>query len=275
MHVEALAGKVAVVTGAARGLGLGLARAFAEADMRVVLSDIDEAGLEEAVASVREAGADAIGVVTDITDENAVNHLRDVTFERFGTAHVLCNNGGPASTGRLDEPIDVGAWRHAMDMLVYSVLYGINAFLPRFLEQGEGHIVNTSSRSGLVPVPVLGAYSPAKSAVLLLSEVLHANLAERGAPVGVTVLTPGFLRTERTTAALSDADETDRTDPALVEWLTDRMKTAVDPIDVGRLTVRAIEANALYVNTHRETLKWVQERIDAMVADADRIGTVR
>jgi NAD(P)-dependent dehydrogenase (short-subunit alcohol dehydrogenase family) len=273
--VEELAGKVAVVTGAARGLGLGLARAFVEEGMRVVLSDIDEPALESAVAALRDAGAEVIGVAADITDEQAVARLRDLTFERFGTAHVLCNNGGPASTPPLDEPIDVDAWRQVMEMLVYSVLHGINTFLPRFLEQGEGHIVNTSSRSGLVPIPVLGAYSPAKSAVLFLSEVLHANLVDHGAPVGVTALTPGFLRTERTTEALADAETSDRADPAVRAWITERMKSAVDPIDVGRLTVRAIKANALYVNTHRETLTWVQERVDAMVADADRIGTIR
>jgi NAD(P)-dependent dehydrogenase (short-subunit alcohol dehydrogenase family) len=273
--VEELSGKVAVVTGAAQGIGLGLARAFAEEGMRVVLSDVNVSALEDAVASVRDSGAEAIGVVADITDEQAIGRLRDATLEHFGGAHVLCNNGGPASTPRLDEPIDVDAWRDVMEMLVYSVLHGINAFLPHFLEQGEGHIVNTSSRSGLVPVPVLGAYSPAKSAVLLLSEVLHANLAEAGSPVGVTVLTPGFVRTERTAAALTDSEETGRTDPALVEWLTDRMKTAVDPIDVGRLAVRAIKQRALYANTHRETLTWVQERVDKMVADADRVGTIR
>ena len=273
--MQDLAGKVAVVTGGARGAGLGLARAFAEREMRVVLADIDETALDAAVDSVQTGGAEAIGIVADVTDPQALADLRDATFSRFGTAHVLCNNGGPASTPPLDQPIDIEQWKQAMDLLVYSVLHGINAFLPRFLEQREGHIVNTASRAALVPVPVLGAYSPAKSAVLSISEVLHAALSERGARVGVSVLTPGFLRTERSLAARAGADRGELIDPVLEKFLTDRMASAVDPVDLGRLTVRAIMANALYVNTHHETFEWLDERVARMVADADRIGTVR
>jgi short-subunit dehydrogenase len=162
-----------------------------------------------------------------------------------------------------------------MDILVYSVLHGINAFLPRMLEQGEGHIVNTASRGALVPVPVLGVYSPAKAAVFSLSEVLQANLPERHAPVGVTVLTPGFIRTERSAAALAGAERGEPMDPAMHEFLSTRMANAVDPIDLGRLTARAIKQNALYVNTHRETFDWLKERAERMLADADRIGTIR
>jgi NAD(P)-dependent dehydrogenase (short-subunit alcohol dehydrogenase family) len=273
--LDSLAGKVAVVTGAARGIGLGLAQAFAEEGARVVLSDIDGPALESAVASLREAGTDAIGVTADVTDIDAVTRLRDVTFEVFGTAHIVCNNPGPAASARLDEPIDVEQWKRVMDLLVYSVLHGINIFLPRLLEQGEGHFVNTASRSALVPVPILGAYSPAKSAVLSLSEVLHANLTERESPVGVTVLTPGFIRTERSVAALAAKEPSEQADPAFQAFFVDRMARAVDPIDLGRLTVRAIKENVLYVNTHRETFGWLEERVDRMVADADRIGTVR
>jgi NAD(P)-dependent dehydrogenase (short-subunit alcohol dehydrogenase family) len=273
MHM--LAGKVAVVTGAARGIGLGLARAFAEERMRIVVSDINAIMLEEAVASLRSAGAEVIGVPADITDDDAILRLRDATYEHFGTAHVLCNNGGPAASNPLDQPVDIAQWNRAMDLLVCSVLRGINAFLPRMIEQGDGHIVNTASRAALVPVPVLGVYSPAKSAVLSLSEVLHANLAERGAAVGVSVLTPGFVRSEHHVAASDGGEQKAETDPAVRAFIEERMANAVDPIDVGRLTVRAVQQNALYINTHRETFGWLQERVNRMVADADRIGTIR
>jgi NAD(P)-dependent dehydrogenase (short-subunit alcohol dehydrogenase family) len=267
-------GQVAVVTGAARGIGFGLASAFAEEGLRVVLADIDEPALEGAVASLREAGAEAIGVPTDITRPDALARLRDRTFEQFGTVHVLCNNGGPGISDPLDRPIDVERWKHIMDLLVYSVLYGINAFLPQMLEQGEGHIVNTSSGAGLTPVRQFGAYSPAKSAVLSLSEVLHGNLADRGAPVGVSVITPSFVRTENAVAGIEAAEQDPDADPAILDFMRAGMVRAVDPIDVGRLTIRAIRDNALYINTHRERLEGIQARVDGMVADADRIGTL-
>jgi NAD(P)-dependent dehydrogenase (short-subunit alcohol dehydrogenase family) len=273
--MQMLAGKVAVVTGAARGIGLGLARAFAEERMRIVVSDVNAVGLEEAVASLQSAGADVIGIPADITHDDAMLRLRDCAYEHFGTVHVLCNNGGPAVSNSLDQPVDIDQWNRAMDLLVCSVLRGINAFLPRMIEQGGGHIVNTSSRAALVPVPVLGVYSPAKSAVLALSEILQANLAERGVAVGVSVLTPGFVRSEHHVAAEEGGEQKAETDPAVRAFIEARMANAVDPIDVGRLTVRAVKQDALYVNTHRETFGWLQERIDRMVADADRIGTIR
>lgn len=273
--MEDFAGKVAVVTGGARGVGLGLARALAEQDMRIVLADIDENALQGAVESLRAAGTDAIGVPTDVSDAQALTRLRDAAFERFETVHILCNNATAGGGGPFCEPIDVGTWQFAMAGTVYSVLHGLNAFLPRMLKQGEGHIVNTASRQGLVPSPILGAYPPAKSAVIALSEMLHAELAERAEAVGVTVLTPGGVRTEGILASLAAHESGEYDDPAMREFLTSRVAAAVEPIDFGRLVVRAIQAGALYVNSHRETITWLQERIDRMIGDADRIGTLR
>jgi NAD(P)-dependent dehydrogenase (short-subunit alcohol dehydrogenase family) len=201
--MDDLTGKVAVITGGARGVGLGLAKAFAGQGMRLVLSDINTTTLDEAVATLRASGAEAIGVTADVSDTAAVNHLRDEAFARFGTVHVLCNNATGGGGGPFCEPIDVSVWETAMSATVYSVLRGLNAFLPRMLDQGDGHIVNTASRQGLVPSPILGSYPPAKSAVIALSEMLHAELAERGSPVGVTVLTPGGVKTEGILASLA------------------------------------------------------------------------
>jgi NAD(P)-dependent dehydrogenase (short-subunit alcohol dehydrogenase family) len=273
--MEALAGKVAVVTGGARGLGLGLAQAFAEERMRLVLADIDESALNKAVETLQDCGAEAIGILTDVAEAEALVRLREAAFDRFGTVHVLCNNASAGGGGPLSEPIDVATWERVMAGAVYSVLHGLNAFLPRMLEQGEGHVVNTASRQGLVPVPVLGAYPPAKAAVIALSEMLHAELAERGAAVGVTVLTPGGVRTEGIVGSLAAVERDPSADPAMREFLATRVAAAVEPIELGRLTVRAITMRALYVNSHRETLTWLQERVDRMAADADRIGTIR
>lgn len=273
--MDDLTGKVAVVTGGARGVGLGLARALAEQGMRMVLADIDDTALEKAVSTLHESGVDAIGVPTDVADADAVIRLRDAAFDRFDTVHVLCNNATGGGGGPFCEPIDLAVWQSAMAGTVYSVLHGLNAFLARMLEQGEGHVVNTASRQGLVASPILGAYPPAKSAVITLSEMLHAELTERGTPVGVTVLTPGGVRTEGILGSLAEVERTQPRDEAMYEFLATRVAAAVEPLDLGRLTVRAIKEGALYVNSHRETLTWLQERVDRMVADADRIGTLR
>jgi NAD(P)-dependent dehydrogenase (short-subunit alcohol dehydrogenase family) len=274
--VQDLAGKVAVVTGGARGLGYGLVGAFAESGMRIVIADFDEAALGPAVESVRSTGAEAVGVVADVTDAASVERLRDEAFQRFGTVHVLCNNAATAKPQpSLCEPIDVGLWQFTMTSCVYSVLHGLNAFLPRMLEQGDGHIVNTASRVGLVANPILGAYSPAKAAVVSLSEMLHRDLSGRGSPVGVTVLTPGGVKTPALLDALAAHERGDVDDREMRELLAARVADAVEPIDVGRLVVRAIQTDTFYVNTHRDTLDWLAQRSSDIVADADRIGTIR
>jgi NAD(P)-dependent dehydrogenase (short-subunit alcohol dehydrogenase family) len=273
--MDKLAGRVAVVTGGARGVGLGLAKAFAEQGMRLVLADIDQAALRDAVATLRASGAEVIGVAADVSDASAIARLRDHAYERFGPVDVLCNNAGGGGGGPCCEPIDVAGWESAMTATVYSVLHGLNAFLPRMLDRDEGHIVNTASRQGLVPSPNLGAYPPAKAAVIALSEMLQAELAERASAVGVTVLTPGGVRTEGILASLALHETGQRDDPAMREFLAARVAAAVDPVDLGRLVVQAIRTRALYVNTHRETLQWLQERVDRMVADADTTGTLR
>jgi NAD(P)-dependent dehydrogenase (short-subunit alcohol dehydrogenase family) len=273
--MDDLAGKVALVTGGARGVGLGLARAFAEQGMSLVLADIDQAALRDAVATLRASGAEVLGVTADVCDRTAVALLRDQAFDRFGRVDVLCNNAGAGGGGPLCAPIDVAAWESAMAATVYSVLHGLNAFLPLMLDRDEGHIINTASRQGLVPSPALGAYPPAKSAVISLSEMLRAELAERGSSVGVTVLTPGGVRTEGILASLAMHESGQRNDPAMRAFLASRVAAAVEPVDLGRLVVRAIRTKTLYVNTHRETLEWLQERVDRMVSDAGKAGTLR
>jgi NAD(P)-dependent dehydrogenase (short-subunit alcohol dehydrogenase family) len=270
--MDDLAGKVAVITGGAGALGLGLARVFAAEGMRIVLADIDAPALDRAVGSLGGSEVEVLGVVTDVADPDAVVRLRDATFERFGTAHVLCNNAMAGGGGPLCEPIDVARWHVVMDVSLFPVLHGLNAFLPRMLEQGCGHIVNTASRQGLVPTWIFGAYPAAKAAMISLSEMLHQEIVERGAPVGVTVLTPGGIRTPGLIAAAEDAERTGSPHHA---DLASRVAIAVEPDDLARLVVRAIKANVFYVNSHRETLEWMQARVDRMIADADDLGTLR
>jgi NAD(P)-dependent dehydrogenase (short-subunit alcohol dehydrogenase family) len=142
------------------------------------------------------------------------------------------------------------------------------------LEQGEGHIVNTASRGGLLPLPDLGAYVPSKFALVAYSEMLQTELARRGAGVEVTVLTPSGLRTPMLLDANAAFEQRAEKDPAEVEFRRALFANAVEPIDFARLVVRAIRADARYVNSHRVTLDLVQKRVDRMLADTDKIGTV-
>jgi NAD(P)-dependent dehydrogenase (short-subunit alcohol dehydrogenase family) len=272
--MQVLTGKVAVITGAAKGLGFALATALAEEGTRLVLADIDEADLERAAGQLRDGGAEALSLPTDVSDSRAIEILRDFAYERFGTVHILCNNAGVAGGWSVSEPVDVARWEFVFGINFYGAVRGVNAFLPRMLEQGAGHIVNTASRGGLLPLPDLGAYVPSKFALVAYSEMLQTELARRNAGVDVTVLTPSGLRTPMLFNANAAFDQRAEKDPAEVEFRRALYANAVDPIDFARLAVRAIKADALYVNSHRATLDLVQKRTDRMLADTEAIGTV-
>ena len=143
-------GRVAVVTGGAGGIGLAMARAFALRGARIVLADVDAPALARAEQELAAAGAEALGVVADVTRRESVAALADAAFGRFGAVHLLCNNAGIAVAGPL-VGADAGDWRKAMDVNFWGVVHGIDAFLPRMIAQRRGgHVVNTASMAGLV-----------------------------------------------------------------------------------------------------------------------------
>ena len=191
MQLEA--GKIAVVTGAASGIGLALADRFATAGMHVVLADIDETGLETAAVQIRAHEVDTLTVRTDVSDEAAVQALAAATVERFGGAHLVCNNAGIASQG---DPWfgALSSWTWTIGVNLWGVIHGIRAFLPVLAESGGGHIVNTASMAGLMP-GAAAPYDATKHAVVALSEDLYLNLQMAGQPIGVSVLCPGWVRT--------------------------------------------------------------------------------
>jgi NAD(P)-dependent dehydrogenase (short-subunit alcohol dehydrogenase family) len=192
--MEELAGRVAVVTGGAGGVGRALGERFAAEGMRVVLADVFAEPLEEAVAAVRDRGAEAIGVVTDVSDLASVEHLADAAYDAFGAVHVLCNNAGvgAGAEGHIWDhtPNDWG-WGLAVNL--WGVIHGIKAFVPRMLEAGEeGHVVNTSSgNGGIAPLTSTAIYATTKAAVTTVTEVLYGQLRAVGSPIGASVLFPG------------------------------------------------------------------------------------
>ncbi|WP_221355041.1 SDR family NAD(P)-dependent oxidoreductase [Streptomyces beigongshangae] len=193
-------GQVAVVTGAASGVGLAMARRFAAEGLRVVLADVEEAALEEAAAGLRGDGAAVHARVVDVGEREEVLALAEETYGRFGAVHVLCNNAGVGSgaEGRMWEH-DPNDWRWAFAVNVWGVFHGIQAFVPRMLAGGgPGHVVNTSSADGgIAPLPTASVYAVTKAAVVTMTESLYAHLRADRAPVGASVLFPGphMLRT--------------------------------------------------------------------------------
>ncbi|MEU8032355.1 SDR family NAD(P)-dependent oxidoreductase [Streptomyces sp. NPDC049099] len=194
------AGQVAVVTGAASGVGLAMARRFAAEGLKVVLADVEEAALDKAAAGLRAEGADVHARVADVGERAQVMELAEAAYDTYGAVHVLCNNAGVGSgaEGRMWEH-DPNDWRWAFAVNVWGVFHGVQAFVPRMIKSGQpGHVVNTSSSDGgIAPLPTASVYAVTKAAVVTLTESLYAHLKAEHARVGASVLFPGphMLRT--------------------------------------------------------------------------------
>lgn len=198
--MEEFAGRVAVVTGGAGGIGRALGERFATAGMKVVLGDLVAEPLDAVVAELRADGHDVTGVVTDVSDLSSVEHLRDRAYEEYGAVHVLCNNAGvgAGAEGKMWEHT-LNDWGWGLSVNVWGVIHGIKAFVPAMLEGGEeGHVVNTSSgNGGIAPMTSTAIYATTKAAVTTLTEVLYGQLRSIESRIGVSVLFPGpkVLRT--------------------------------------------------------------------------------
>ena len=191
--MELTPGKVAVVTGAASGIGLALAERFAQAGLDVVLADVEQPALQAAEQKVAGLGAKTLAVPTDVSDEAAVNALAAAAVDCFGAVHVVCNNAGVAS---LADPWfgPLSAWKWVLGVNLWGVIHGIRAFLPLLATQRESCIVNTASAAGLIP-GVGPIYDAAKHAVVAISEDLYRAMNVAMLPIGVSVLCPGWVRT--------------------------------------------------------------------------------
>ncbi len=174
-----LGGKVAVVTGAASGIGRATATRLAEEGMKVVMADIEEAALEGAVAELAGAGHEVLGVPTDVSDWEAVSRLADSTMKAFGGVNVVHNNAGVVVSGPVAE-LTLADWEWVLGVDLWSVVYGVKAFLPLIRKAGEGHIVNTASTAGLQASETIAPYNVAKFGVVALTETLRAEGARLG-----------------------------------------------------------------------------------------------
>jgi NAD(P)-dependent dehydrogenase (short-subunit alcohol dehydrogenase family) len=251
--VELTTGKVAVVTGAASGIGLALAGRFARAGLDVVLADVEQAALRDAEQKIAGLGARTLAVPTDVSDETAVSALAAAAVDRFGAVHVVCNNAG-VSTGADPWFGPISAWEWVLGVNLWGIVHGIRAFLPLLAAQGEGHIVNTASMAGLGPSG-LPAYDAAKHAVVAISEDLYLAMKILGLPVGVSVLCPGWVRTSINDSARNWPEKLGEMPPpgagfeAVTPYLQRAIDEGTDPTAVANLVADAIAADQFWVFT--------------------------
>ena len=271
--LQDLAGKVAVVTGGASGIGKGIAVRLKAQGMRVVIADIEQAVLDRTAA---ELGV--VGVRVDVSSIDSVQALADEVMRRFGTVHVVCNNAGVGSVARIAD-MSLSDWEWILGVNLWGVIHGVKVFLPLLKANPDGgHIVNTASMGGLSSMATLGGYSVSKFGVVALSEVLALELAEDGSKVGVTVLCPGPVHSNLKSShrnrpaslprgGLVDTDLEASEDGARMQWL--------DPEEAGEVVVRAIRRGDLYGVTHPDMQFLVEDRHRQIVEAFEAAGADR
>jgi NAD(P)-dependent dehydrogenase (short-subunit alcohol dehydrogenase family) len=277
--MDRIDGRVAVVTGAASGIGFALAEALAAEGAQVVLADIEQEPLDAAVRRLRANGHRSVGVRTDVRHERDVRQLADATMSEFGAVHIVCNNAGVES-GALFSDIPLRTWEWVMDVNFWGVVHGCRTFLPLLRAQEEGHIVNTASMSALATdQSTMTPYACSKFAVHALSECLETELRGAGENIGVSVIMPGPIRTQMLDAERNRPLGVPATDtvPARRVW-RDAMSGAMrerglEPDTVAAQVVEAIRAGRFFVLTHPDgALAAVRRRLRRMTDDVPPAG---
>jgi NAD(P)-dependent dehydrogenase (short-subunit alcohol dehydrogenase family) len=252
-----LAGKVALITGSAGGIGFGIARACADAGMRVVLTDIDESVLGQARVALAVGGAKVMAVPLDVTDRDGWARVAEQVPAQMGPVQLLVNNAGVSTSGLAIDDVDPVLWDRVVAANLTGVYNGVHYFLPGLRAVGGGHIVNTSSLGGLAGFPLLGPYSATKAGVIALSETLRHELAPAG--IGVSVLCPGAVRTRlwRTSRAVRGLPDTD-TPPDDASGQSAR--AVMTPDEVGQRVLAGVRANQPYIFTTPDFFDVVEQR---------------
>ncbi len=266
--MKTFADRVAVVTGAASGLGRELALRFAREGMKVALADVDAAPLARTEAELEATGAATIAVRCDVSSGADVEALAARTLGAFGAVHVVCNNAGVAPLGVVWENT-VADWQWTLGVNVWGVIHGVRVFTSLLLAQGdEGHIVNTASVAGLIAPPGMGMYNVSKHAVVALTETLHHDLAARGAKVKCSVVCPayfpsGITESERTRpAALREARAKTDDDLAREAGMRKAVQSGrLSAADIAERVFEAVRDERFYVLTHPRILPAVEARM--------------
>jgi NAD(P)-dependent dehydrogenase (short-subunit alcohol dehydrogenase family) len=272
-----LSGQTAFVTGAASGIGLGIATALSQAGVKVMLCDIEEEALAKAISGLKLTNADVDGVRADVSLKAELQMAADATVARYGRVHILVNNAGVGGGAGYGQWTDA-SWNWVLGVNLMSVIWGIEIFGPLIEAHGEGgQIVSTASIAGLIPGSG-PAYNVAKYGVVALSEGLRATLAPRG--IGVSVLCPGFVRTQimnsrrnvpQRFASALEARPTEGPIAELIKVFSERVSKGIDPLYVGELVREGIENDWPYIFTDTEFEPSIDDRFAAIKQGFDRI----
>jgi NAD(P)-dependent dehydrogenase (short-subunit alcohol dehydrogenase family) len=271
------AGKTAVVTGGASGIGLAMVERFASEGMNVVLADIQEDALQAQVQRLEQEERSVMGVAVNTMQRESLERARGEVIERFGNIHVLCNNAGVLSRqdamGLGDSPLNIwdvedSVWEWVIGVNFWGVLHGVQVFLPHMVGHGEeGHVVNTASLAGLIPGG--SAYSVSKHGVLTLTEGLYQNLANIDSRIGASVLCPGTVSTQIMAADRNRPDqfggaaELNEEESAAVDAL---LADSMDPANVAEQVFQSIVEERCYILPHPAWDDFVRQRVENVVA---------
>jgi NAD(P)-dependent dehydrogenase (short-subunit alcohol dehydrogenase family) len=262
-------GKIAVITGGASGIGLGIARRCVREGMNVVLADINEVDLSNAEEDLKNRGVTVIGVRTDVSKRGDVQALADRTLETFGAVHLLVNNAGVgAGTSPWESTWNDWEWVIGVDL--WGVINGVKIFTPIMVSQNtECHIVNTSSIAGMIAFMHSAPYQVAKHAVVALSENLSVALEKRNALVRVSVLCPGYVKTQtmdsernRPIDLRDEPIEMSSEQHAMLDAARKAVESGMSPIELAGHVFRAIQEERFYILTHPEEMLSIRERME-------------
>lgn len=268
-------GKVAVITGAASGIGKGLATRCVQEGMKVVLADIEEAALNEVSSELQAAGADVLAVVTDVAKAESVQQLANTTVERFGAVHLLFNNAGVVAVS-WSWKSTLADWDWVSGVNLWGVIHGIRAFVPIMLEQKvECHIVNTASITGLTAIPGLSIYAATKHAVIALSETLYLELEQIKSQIHVAVLCPISVQTHIGESARNRPASKSDTATARGEGLYDTeigqkfwqrvQQQALSPEQIANIVFAAMREKRFYILSESASVSLIEQRMKAML----------
>ena len=271
--MKEFSGKVAVITGAASGIGRALADRCIGEGMKAVLADVEVEALAKTEAGLKAAGATVLAVPTDVSQARDVEALAQKTLEAFGAVHLLCNNAGVGTEAAIWEST-LDEWEWVMGVNLWGVIHGVRAFVPLMLAQDtECHIVNTASMAGLISGPGLGVYKVTKHAVVSLSETLHHELAEREAKVRISVLCPGFVNTRINESArnrpehLSASAQLHPASGARWEMIQQLVPAGMPPEQVADAVFAAVREARFYILTHPEGKDAVRTRMEDILQE--------
>ncbi len=264
--------KVAVVTGGASGIGLGMVRSFARRGANIVIADLDEKAIARVVDELRETGVKVVGQVCDVSKIDDLQSLAEATVDHFSKVNILCNNAGVGLPTRVTR-MKLEDWQWIINVDLWGPINGLSVFLPLIEQAGEGHVNSTASLAGLIAPEFMGAYAAAKHAVVGLMAATERELRAKDSKVHASVLCPGSINTNISFNSVANRPgktqqaTRDATGQGTGQSIQASLAQGLDPNDVGELVAESIVQNKFWIMTHPELSTEVRKQLDAMVTD--------